>query len=372
MASYTNGNGCRVRERVVRRVVAGRDRHRGARAGDQRARDNTDTLFLDNISIARTDRVDATVAGSAPSAVATLTELLGGESATVVVRATVSSLPNPEIVNTATATSGSFISRATTSDCARCFDFGDAPASFDGADPGRSRIVSSLVLAPETIIDDFQVTGTWDGSTGTWPWSATAWTETDGGGPRHERRRIRKVSDLGDFSVRWAASSAVNEGISRVVGDLSAVTAATLGFQRRCNSMEADDVVAVEIRPNATAAWQTVATFQNCSDTAYVAQSYPLAAGAIGSATELRFRVSTAFETGDQFFLDERPAGSHRPDLPGDRAPPRHGGRPGDRSRERGAGRIPRRRRHGRHPRRRGRCPRCPRWTRTRTPSRSP
>jgi uncharacterized repeat protein (TIGR01451 family) len=270
--------------------------------------DTSDIFFVDDVTFTASDRVPLTAPGAAPATVAVLPELLGGESATIVVAATVTAAAPDDIVNTGTATSGSFISRASVTNCVRCFDFGDVPASYDGADPGRARVIAPVVTTSATVADDFAVAADWSGSTGSAPWSAGAWTEIDGGGAGTGAGRIRKISDIGDLAVRWANGSLLDEGISRAVGDLSAVTTATLSFARRCVGLEAGDAVVAEIRPDASSAWQVLATFNNCNDAAYVAQSYALTAGVhMGSATEVRFRVSDAFaaSTPDNFFVDD-------------------------------------------------------------------
>lgn len=270
--------------------------------------DTTDIFFVDDVTFTASDRVPSTAPGAAPPTVAVLPELLGGESATIVVSATVTAAAPDDIVNTATATSGPFISRASVANCVRCFDFGDVPASYDGADPARARVTAPLVTTTATIADDFAVAANWTGSTGTAGWNAADWTEIDGAGLGTGAGRIRKVTDLGDLAVRWANGSAANEGISRVVGDLSSVTSATLSFARRCVGLEAGDAVSVEIRPDGSAAWQVLDTFSNCNDAAYVPQSYTLTSGVhTGSATEVRFRVSDAFaaSTPDNFFVDD-------------------------------------------------------------------
>ena len=270
--------------------------------------DTSDIFFVDDVTFTATDRVPSTAPGTAPPTVSVLPELLGGESATIVVAATVTGAAPDDIVNTATATSGPFISRASVANCVRCFDFGDVPASFDGADPARARVIATTTTTAATIADDFAVSANWSGSTGTSSWSAGVWTEVDGGGLGTSAGRIRKVSDLGDVSVRWNSGSLANEGISRVAGDLSSVTAATLSFARRCVGLEVGDAVSVEIRPDASASWLVLDNFTNCNDPAYLPQSYALTPGVhMGSATEVRFRVSDAFSasTPDQFFVDD-------------------------------------------------------------------
>ena len=267
--------------------------------------DNTDILFVDNVTFTGVKRVPSTVAGSAPTTLYTLSELLAGETAMIVVSTTVASTPDAEIINTATATTGSFISRARVSDCAICFDFGDVPASYDTGNPGRARIASTPVLVTSTIADDFETAANWQGSTGTVAWADTAWTETDNTAGTTVGT-VRKLSDFSDLSLHFTNGAAAGRGVLRTVGNLTSYTSTTLSMEKRCNGLETGDVVQLQIRPDASSAWQTLFTYANCNDGAYVAQSFPLTSGQIGTATAIQFVVTDSFGTGtpDQLFID--------------------------------------------------------------------
>lgn len=266
----------------------------------------THFFYVDNVQFNLSSRTTSTVAGAAAPNLVTLTDLLPGESATIVVNTTVASVPNADIINTATATSGAQSASASVTDCSICYDFGDAPATYNGGgtglNPARARVRGQTTL----IADTFQ-SGGYSGSTGTAAWSQAVWTETDSSGAAQSTTAgfVQNVIDSGARSVTFTASSPLTTAISRIAGDLSAyTTGVTLGVDYRCDSMEADDEVTLEVRKDASSAWSTPTTWSNCSSTAYTRQTVTLnQATQVGTATEIRFRISNAFETGDAFYL---------------------------------------------------------------------
>ncbi len=170
--------------------------------------------------------------------------------------------------------------------------------------------VSTDVVRPtvvnNTVADDFEVSGDWTGSTGTVAWTDSAWTETDGGGLGTGAGRIRKVTDAGDLSLQFRNGSQANEGVARLIGNLSAYSTVGVAFDRRCVSLESGDAVSVQVRPDGSSAWDTIATFNNCDNGSYIAESIPLSAAQFGSATSIRFIVTDAFGGGgtDNIYFD--------------------------------------------------------------------
>ncbi|MEJ5254882.1 MAG: C25 family cysteine peptidase [Acidimicrobiales bacterium] len=111
------------------------------------ALEQNDLFYADNIVVTLQDRVPVTHPGSAPPNLVTIPDLLPGETATVTVSATVNTPLPPatfDIVNVATATSGSVSDADSATDCVICFDFGDAPDSYGtlyGSNGARARFV---------------------------------------------------------------------------------------------------------------------------------------------------------------------------------------------------------------------------------------
>jgi len=269
----------------------------------------TDNLFIDNLQFSASARVTSTVPGAAPTNLVTLTDLLAGESATIVVNTTVNNpyTASDEINNVVTVRSGNQVARASVVDCVKCFDYGDDPASFNGIgglNPARARATSLR----STIADTFQSTG-YSGSTGTAPWAAGLWTEVDTGGAGPTAGLVQNVTDASTRSIRIGSATgatAINTAFSRVVGDLSTVTAVNLRYDFRCGNLGADDVAQLQIRPTAAAAWTSLQTFTNCNNaTIYSGQETTLVPANYGTATEIRLIVTNAFEANEFFFFDD-------------------------------------------------------------------
>jgi len=269
----------------------------------------TDELFFDDVVVSANPRIVSTVAGAAPPNIFTLTDLLPGESATIVVNTTVQNpyTATDEITNTATVRSGNQIARAEVVDCVRCFDFGDDPTIYNGAgglNPARARAVSPRSYYADT----FQSLG-YSGSTGTVPWAGTSWVEADTGGGGPTGGQVQNMIDGSTRSIRigGAAATAINtNALSRVVGDLTSFSEISLGFEYRCSNLDATDVVELQIRATAVAAWVSLQSFVACSNaTIYSSNQITLAPANYGTATEIRLVVTTAFEGGESFFFDD-------------------------------------------------------------------
>jgi len=140
---------------------------------------------------------------------------------------------------------------------------------------GLTWVSTSVTRPAPTVVtraDNFE-TVTFGGSTGTLPWATPTWTETDPTGVGPGAGRIRVLSNLSSNRLQFRSGSQVNEGVSRVVGDLSTATAGTLSFVRRCNGIGSPDAVAVEMRPNASAPFVAISTLTNCgTNAAFVAE----------------------------------------------------------------------------------------------------
>lgn len=270
---------------------------------------NPDNLNIDNVVVSLNSRGPSTVAGAAPPNLVTLVDLLPGESATVVLTATVNNpyTATDEITNIATVRSGNGVAKASAVDCVRCFDFGDGPGVFNGAggtNPARARANSARTY----IADTFQSLG-YTGSTGTVPWAGASWVETDAGGGGATGGVVQNIIDASTRSARIggaAGTTAINTALSRVVGDLSSFNSVDLAFDYRCSNLGVGDTVAVQIRPTAAAPWVTLQSFTNCNNpTLYSGLEQSLTPGQYGTATEIRFVVTAALEAGEYFFADD-------------------------------------------------------------------
>lgn len=269
-----------------------------------------DNMYFDNVQLLATG-----IAGAAPPALVTIPTLTAAQSATIVVSTTVDNpyTATDEITNIATVRTGNQVAKATVVDCVRCFDFGDDPSTFNGAggtNPARHRAAS----ARKIIADTFQNIG-YNGSTGTHPWSGTTWVEIDGGGAGPAVGLVQNVIDLatrtariGSTTVTTPAGTPAGTGtaLSRVIGDLSGFTTVNLGFDYRCSNLGATDVVQLQIRPNASAAWVILQTFNSCNNpTTYSSQDLTLSPSDYGTATEIRFTVTNALEANELFYFDD-------------------------------------------------------------------
>ena len=91
-----------------------------------------------------------------------------------------------------------------------------------------------------------------------------------------------------------------------MVGNLSTYSSVTLSIDTRCGDLENTDAAVIEIRKDASSAWQNLGTWTNCDAAAYTVNNFTLTAAQFGTATELRFRVSDAFSgaSSDAFYFD--------------------------------------------------------------------
>ncbi|MEQ1701959.1 MAG: GEVED domain-containing protein, partial [Ilumatobacteraceae bacterium] len=277
--------------------------------GDQFFFDNVQFNATTTTTTTSTVRQVDTVAGAAPPSLVTLTDLLAGESATIVIATTVDD-PYPatdEITNIATVRTGNQVAKATVVDCVRCFDYSDNPSSFNGSggtDPARARATS----ARQIIADTFQNLG-YNGSTGTDPWVGTSWVETEGGGVGPAAGLVQNVVDVSTRAIRVGSTTITTPAgtlFSRVIGDLSGFTTVDVGFDYRCGNLGVGDTIELQVRPNGSAAWVTKQTFTNCNNaTIYSNSELTLASGEFGTATEIRLNVTDAFELNELFFFDD-------------------------------------------------------------------
>ncbi len=169
-----------------------------------------------------------------------------------------------------------------------------------------STSVTRPATSSTTIADNFQTAGSWAGSTGATAWSAAAWTETDTGGTAYNAGFLQKVTDVGDLSGAFLSNSPLDTALTRVVGNLSTYSSVTLSIDTRCGDLENTDAAVIEIRKDASSAWQNLGTWTNCDAAAYTVNNFTLTAAQFGTATELRFRVSDAFSgaSSDAFYFD--------------------------------------------------------------------
>lgn len=269
----------------------------------------TDNLYIDNISLTASGRITSTVAGAAPPNLVTLTDLLAGESATIVIETTVQDpyTATDEITNIATVRTGNQVAKASVVDCVRCFDYSDDPSTYNGSggtDPARARAIS----ARQIIADTFQNLG-YNGSSGTDPWVGTSWVETEGGGAGPAAGLVQNVVDVSTRAIRVGSATITTPTgtfFSRVVGDLSGFTTVDVGFDYRCSNLGTTDTIEFQVRPNGSAAWVTKQTFTNCNNaTTYSNTELTLASGEFGTATEIRLNVTAAFEANELFFFDD-------------------------------------------------------------------
>jgi uncharacterized repeat protein (TIGR01451 family) len=272
----------------------------------------TDEFYVDNVEFTVTTagpRSNTTVPGAAPPNLFTIPDLLPGESATLVINTTVNDpyLATDEITNIATVRTDNQVAKAEVTDCVRCFDFGDNPGTYNdtgGLNPARARATSVRTL----IADTFQSLG-YEGSTGTEPWAASSWVETDALGGGASDGRVQNVIDASTRSIRIGSSGGgvvTGTSLARVIGDLSAYTTVNLGFEYRCSNMSSFDEVELQIRPTASDPWELLQTFNNCNNpTIYSGQDLLLDPGDYGTATEIRFVVTQELDSNEFFFFDD-------------------------------------------------------------------
>lgn len=270
-----------------------------------------DDFYVDNVVISTTGRAPSTYAGAAPPNLTTLTDLLPGETATVTLVTTVNNpyTASDEIDNHVRVQAGNQVAEASVTDCVKCFDTGDDPATFNGAggtNPARARATSQR----NYIADTFQ-TGNYSGNTGTVDWTGSAWTETGDAATGPGSGLIQNFVDTAasTFALRIGnpgGSTAINTAASRVVGDLSGATTVNLGYDYRCQNMGASDEVQLQVRPNGSSGWTTVQTFNNCNNASiYSNNQVTLSPSVLGTATEMRLVVTNTLETNEIFFFDD-------------------------------------------------------------------
>lgn len=267
-----------------------------------------DTLYIDDVQFDVTTRSTSTVAGSAPPDLYTLTDLLPGESATIVVNTTVNNSNVPaQIDNYAWARSGNTVVSAEVTDCVLCFDFGDDPSSYNGAgglDPGRA----SKRSVTNTIGDTFQSTG-YSGSTGTLDWQAGSWTELNDGVTGYTSGLVQQVFDNNERTVRIGqagSTTAVGTGLSRTLGDFSDYDSAFVNVTYRCSGLQSSGAVQVQVSPDGGSSWVTLTTISGCNNaTQYSNEIITLPPGSWDDNTVVRVQVSSALPAGGYLYVDD-------------------------------------------------------------------
>lgn len=272
---------------------------------------NNDQFFADDVEVTATvpgPRGPSTVAGSAPPDLYTLTDLLPGESATIVVNTTVNNSSVPaQIDNYAWARSGNTVVSAEVTDCVLCFDFGDDPSSYNGAgglDPGRA----SKRSVTNTIGDTFQSTG-YSGSTGTLDWQAGSWTELNDGVTGYTSGLVQQVFDNNERTVRIGqagSTTAVGTGLSRTLGDFSDYDSAFVNVTYRCSGLQSSGAVQVQVSPDGGSSWVTLTTISGCNNaTQYSNEIITLPPGSWDDNTVVRVQVSSALPAGGYLYVDD-------------------------------------------------------------------
>jgi len=271
-----------------------------------------DYVSVDDVTLTATGgRATATVLGAAPPNLVTLTDLAAGESATVVVNTTVNNPFTPtfgEVFNTATVSSGSNYAADSTIDCVKCYDYGDDPSSYNGAgglDPGRAWQNSLR----NTIADTFASLA-YTGSTGTLAWGGN-WTETDSavGGAGAGAGFVQVVtvggSQLARIGTTSATAAPVGTQLLRSLGNLSGAgyTSASVNVTYRCSAMGADDTVVMESSADGVTWSSALMTITNCNNGQY-ASNQIVTLPSIGTNTQIRFRVTSAMEQNEFFYID--------------------------------------------------------------------
>ena len=285
--------------------------------GDLGGAFNTDNVWIDDFSVTATvagPRTISTVPGAAPSALVTLTDLLPGESATIVVNTTVLdpySATTGDIFNYAMASSGDQYGSDSTIDCVRCFDFSDDPLQYNGTDGvnGNDAARHWVGSLRNTNADTF-ASGAYTGSTGTRAWNGN-WTETDTavGGAGAGAGYVQVVTDDSDQLARIGSSSATvpaNTALTRSLGDLDSggYTTAAIDVTYRCTGMTATDDVALQASPDGVT-WTTVHTFENCNNPDIDSNRIFDISAYIGSNTSIRFLVTDPLEANKFFSVNK-------------------------------------------------------------------
>ncbi len=255
-----------------------------------------DNMYFDNLVLTVNSRTLATTAGSPAPDVASIANLLPGESATVVITAIVDDpyTATDELTNVVTVRSGNQVAQASVYDCVRCFDFGDDPATFDVTGvpgPSRARATSQRKI----IADTFQSIGLRGSTPAQHPWSGD-WGSRPTVAALATGGLVQNVIDVATRSLRIGSTggaTVANTAATRAVGDLDAASEVVLGFDYRCSNLGTTDTVQLQIRPTSSAAWTTLQTFTECNNaTIYSSQDLTLVPANYGTATEIRLIVT--------------------------------------------------------------------------------
>ncbi len=253
--------------------------------------DGDDKLYLDNVEVAV--RPTSTVPGSAAPNLWLQPKLLPGETVTVVVNTTVSSTTPPQFFNIATARSGTLVARATALDCATCFDYGDAPATYESATPGGAadagghRVIGAASYTTTTFAsDNFESQG-FSGTGGSPGFAGSSWTVSGDGEAKIEK--VKDNSNNDTYVIQFKAKNKTAT-VSRLVGNTSTcLGGASLSYDyKRDDKVSPTDPLLVQSRGNSSAAWVTLATITGtlAADALFLPAVHALQ---IGTATEVRF-----------------------------------------------------------------------------------
>ncbi|WP_334142065.1 C25 family cysteine peptidase [Rhabdothermincola sp.] len=167
-----------------------------------------------------------------------------------------------------------------------------------------------------TIADDLQCS-TYSCSTGSMPWAAISWQEEGDltTPPIYSTGGIQNVADpsVTTRAIRMGCTTTgcttggAGRSISRVAGNFTSYERASLSVGIRCSGIDpTGDSVALEIRPDASALWQTLQTFDSgCNSSSYVTHTFQLDPAAVfGTAVEIRFIITQSLEQNDLFYAD--------------------------------------------------------------------
>lgn len=274
----------------------------------------TRQLSFDNVTFTvSASRTTSTVPGLTPPLLYTLTDLLPGESASIVVTYTVAANPPDQIDNYVWARSGNTLVNASTTDCVKCFDFGDDPATYDETTSSPTPGYARKTWRTETLGDTFQ-TATYAATTGSLPWKdtsgvATSWTETGDGTTGPTSGVIQNLFDNNERTIRIGSATATvgtTVALTRVAGNLSAYDKAFVNVTYRCSGLTAADAVQLQVSPDGGGTWNTIDTFSNCNNaTTYSNDIVTLTSGQWGANTQVRFKVSQALEANKFLYIDD-------------------------------------------------------------------
>jgi hypothetical protein len=241
-----------------------------------------------------------------PPLLYTLADLRAGEFATIVVNTTVDNpylLTTDELYNIACAAVTT--SPVPTPPTACAADYGDARTA-SRAPAGSTRPAPRLVAPrlhrrhlPERRLHRLA--------------PATPTGRVAPGSKRHRRRRRHRPGAQHHRrhhpqprDRQHHRGHPLDTGASRVAGDLSGASAVLAEIEYRCSNLAAGDIVALQVRPDASSAWVTLQSFSSCNNaTTYSGANYALTPGTqYGTATEVRLTVTTAFDINRLFYVD--------------------------------------------------------------------